>query len=239
MAIGIYSAAAGMAAQQARIDALANDVSNASTPGYRAERVAFRDLVYGSEDGVSVGSGVATVDAGLSSASGSVTDSSNPLDLAIDGTAFFQVRRADGSTALTRAGSLQIDAAGSLVLPGGQQLVPPIKLPNGTQPADVSVAPDGTVSVTGKKVGQIQLVDVASPNALVPSGDNLLVATPASGAPTAAKGSTVQQGRIEGSAVDIATAMTDMIDAQRSYDLSSRVIKMQDELLSIANGLRS
>ncbi|HEY1365517.1 MAG TPA: flagellar hook-basal body protein [Gaiellaceae bacterium] len=235
---GIYSAAAGMAAQQTRIDAIANDLANTSTTGYKHERVGFRDLVYNEEQGMPVGSGVASVSVGQSFQQGSLVDSDNPLALAIQGPGFFQVKRADGTTALTRAGDLGLDANGSLVTATGEELVPPIKVPKGTQPGDISIGADGAVTVAGKSVGKIQLVDVPTPAGLQPVGNTEFVPTRASGAATAARGATLKQASLESSNVDVATAMTDLMDAQRNFDMASRVIRMQDQLMEIANGIR-
>src|SRR6185437_11568955 len=98
---GIYSAAAGMAAQQSRLDAIANDLANANTVGYKAERIGFRDLLYGTDLGVDVGSGSAALNIGRSQAQGTLEPSDDPLALAIDGPGYFQVKRADGTNALT------------------------------------------------------------------------------------------------------------------------------------------
>jgi flagellar basal-body rod protein FlgG len=227
-----------MAAQQTRIDAIANDLANTSTTGYKHERVGFRDLVYNEEQGMPVGSGVASVSVGQSFQQGSLVDSDNPLALAIQGPGFFQVKRADGTTALTRAGDLGLDANGSLVTATGEELVPPIKVPKGTQPGDISIGADGAVTVAGKSVGKIQLVDVPTPAGLQPVGNTEFVPTRASGAATAARGATLKQASLESSNVDVATAMTDLMDAQRNFDMASRVIRMQDQLMEIANGIR-
>jgi flagellar basal-body rod protein FlgG len=238
MANGIYSAAAGMAAQQARLDAIANDLANSSTTGYKTERVAFRDLVYNVEDGVPVGSGVATVDAGRTFSTGAFEDSSEPLSLAIDGEGFFQVKRADGTVALTRAGDFQLDAAGSIVTPTGEELVPPIKVPKGTNPKDVAVSSNGTVTVKGKAIGRIGIVNVPAPNALLSIGSNMYVPTKASGPATAANATTLHQGELEASNVDAPTAMTELMDAQQTYSLSSRALQIQDQLMQIANEIK-
>jgi flagellar basal-body rod protein FlgG len=227
-----------MAAQQTRIDAIANDLANTSTTGYKHERVGFRDLVYNEEQGMPVGSGVASVSVGQSFQQGSLVDSDNPLALAIQGPGFFQVKRADGTTALTRAGDLGLDANGSLVTATGEELVPPIKVPKGTQPGDISIGADGAVTVAGKSVGKIQLVDVPTPAGLQPVGNTEFVPTRASGAATPARGATLKQASLESSNVDVATAMTDLMDAQRNFDMASRVIRMQDQLMEIANGIR-
>jgi flagellar basal-body rod protein FlgG len=239
MANGIYAAAAGMAAQQTRLDAIANDLANVDTTGYKSERVGFRDLVYGPENGmpVAIGAGAAAVDAGRTSAQGTLIASDNPLAVAISGPGYLQVRRADGTLALTRDGDLNIDATGALVAAGGEQLVPPVQLPKGTQPADVTIAANGTVSVAGRQVGAIQLVDVPAPSGLLSAGSSLFIASTASGAPVRAQGQLVQ-GQLEQSNVDAARAMTDLLDAQQSYSLASRAIQMQDQILEMANDLK-
>jgi flagellar basal-body rod protein FlgG len=238
MANGIYAAAAGMAAQQTRLDAIANDLANVDTTGYKSERVGFRDLVYGPENSMPVGAGAAAVDAGRTSAQGALVASDNPLALAIQGPGYFQVRRADGTICLTRDGDLHIDSNGSLVAAGGEQLVPPVQLAKGTQPGDVTIASDGTISVRGRSAGAIQLVDVPAPSGLLAVGSSLFTPTAASGAAVRAQGLVVQ-GQLEQSNVDSARAMTDMLDAQQSYSLASRVIQMQDQMLQMANELRN
>jgi flagellar basal-body rod protein FlgG len=235
---GIYSAAAGMAAQQTRIDAIANDLANANTTGYKHERVGFRDLVYNSEQGMPVGAGTAAVSLGDSFGQGTLADSDNPLALGIQGSGFFQVKQADGTTALTRDGDFGLDANGSLVTATGQQLVPPVKLPKGTQPGDVTIGPDGAITVKGRAAGKIQLVDVPTPAGLQAVGNSMFAPTRASGAAAPARGATLKQSALEASNVDIASDMTDLLDAQRNYSLSSRVISMQDQMLQIANDIR-
>src|SRR5262249_60071140 len=115
------------------------------------------------------------------------------LDLALQGPGFFQVTRADGSVALTRDGTFSLDANGDLVTSTGERLG--VQVPKGTQPSDISIGADGTVTVGAKKVGQITIVGVASTNGLRPLGDNLFAASAASGAPSPLGGTTtVQQG---------------------------------------------
>lgn len=234
---GIYAAAAGMAAQQAQLDAVSNDIANVNTAGYKAERLGFRDLIYTAEQGQPVGAGAASIDLGRTSAEGSLTQTGDPLSVAILGPGFIQVRRADGSIGLTRDGQLSIDAKGSIVTAAGERLDPPLTVPPGTDASQIAIAADGTVTAAGAKVGQIQLVDVPAPGQLLSVGDNLFAPTAASGAPAAVKGSTIQQGALESSNVDLAAAMVNMIEAQRGYELASRAIKTQDQLLDDANGL--
>lgn len=235
---GIYSAAAGMAAQQSRLDAIANDLANSSTAGYKSQRIGFRDLLYGSDQGVAVGSGAAAIDIGRSLAQGTFEPSEDPLAVAIEGPGFFQVRRADGTTALTRSGQFQLDANGSLVTITGEQLVPPIKVPAGTQPEKISIGQDGAVTVAGTPVGRITLVTVPAPTSLQPVGSSLFAPTQASGGVVPATAARLRQNQLEASNVSVANAMTDMLDAQQSFQLASRAIQTQDHLLQVANELK-
>jgi flagellar basal-body rod protein FlgG len=238
MADGIYAAAAGMVAQQTRIDAIANDLANADTPGYKSQRVAFKDLVYGSEGGVAVGSGAAAVDAGRSSAEGGLQSTGNPLSVAISGPGFFQIRRIDGTVGLTRDGDFQLDSSGGIVTTNGERLVPPITVPKGVQPGQVSIAQDGTVTAGGRTLGKIQVVNVPAPGQLLSVGNSTYTTTAASGNATPLAGAKLEQSMLEGSDVDTASAMTELLDAQQSYSLASRAIQTQDQLLQIANDIK-
>ncbi|SEH14736.1 flagellar hook-basal body protein [Thermoleophilum album] len=240
---GLYSGAAGMLAQQQRLDALANDIANVSTPGYRSLRVGFRDLLYRQDGpaalpGVEVGSGVAAVTTGRSAQPSALRETGEPLDLAIQGRGYLQVRRRDGSLALTRDGSFRVDARGELVTAAGDRLVPPLRLPAGTQPGSVRIAPDGLVTVGERRIGRIELVDVAAPEQLLPVGDNLFLPTRGSGPTTRVRDASLVQGALEQSNVDLGEAMVGLIEAQRAYQLASRVIQTHDQLLEIANGVR-
>ena len=239
MANGIYAAAAGIAAQQTRIDAITNDLANSDTPGYKSERIGFEDLLYGSEGGVPVGSGSTAIDLGPSTTAGPIDASDNPLSVAISGSGYLQFRRSTGGIGLSRDGDLEIDATGSLVASTGEQLVPPVKVPIGTDPSDVAIGSDGTVSVRGRTMGKIQVVDVGVPTALQPVGSNMLAVTAASGRATPVKNPGLEQGQTEGSNVNVDEAMTDLLDAQQNYTLLSHAISTQDQLLQIANQLRS
>jgi len=245
MLAGLYSAAAGMAAQQQRIDGVANDLANASTTGYKHVRVGFRDLLYDAQGGaagptVLAGAGAAAGFVGRSQEQGALQTTGQPLDVAIQGPGFFQVTRPDGSLALTRDGSLRLDATGRLTTADGNVLQPPIVVPRGTTPDQLSIAGDGTVRIaTGRALGRIELVTVPAPDGLQPLGGNLFAANPQSGQPTAAGNDTIlRQGVLEGSNVDVGDAMVDMIDAQRSFQLASKAIQMQDQMLEIANQVK-
>ena len=240
---GLYSAAAGMAAQQQRLDALSNDVANVSTSGYKRTRVAFRDLVYGegapaTAPGVTRGAGAAAEMMGRGFAQGALRQTERPLDVAIEGRGFFQVRRPDGGVGLTRDGSFSLDASGALVTASGGRLEPAITVPRGTSADDVAIAPDGTVSASGRRLGRIELVTVPATEGLTSTGDGLFSPTAASGAPAPVTGARLTQGAIEASNVDLGDAMVDLMDAQRSFQLASRAIEMQDRMMEIANGVK-
>lgn len=241
---GLYSAAAGMAAQQERIDGVANDLANASTTGYKHVRIGFRDLLYSSEGPsagptVRAGAGAAAAIVGRGQEQGPLQQTGNPLDLAIEGPGWFEVRRADGSQALTRDGSLRLDANGRLTTADGDLIQPPIQVPAGTSPSDVSIAADGTVRVgVGAPLGRIRLVDVPAPDGLQPLGSNLFAATTASGATQPAQGAALHQGALEGSNVDVGDAMVELMDAQRTFELASKAIQMQDQMLEVADQVK-
>ena len=240
---GLYSAAAGMAAQQRRLEAVANDLANLSTHGYKRTRVSFRDLVYqpagtGAANGVSTGSGAASEISGRSFSQGTLEQTGQNLDLAIAGEGFFQVRRQDGTLALTRDGSFRVDARGQLVTAGGARLVPPITLPRNVAAGEVHIGPDGTVSAGNRRLGRIEVVQVPSTQGLQSAGESLFVATAASGAPRRAGDAELIQGSLEGSNVDMGDAMVNMMDSQRAFQLASRAIQLQDQMLEVANGVK-
>ena len=240
---GLYSAAAGMAAQQQRMDAVANDLANVDTTGYKSERIGFRDLLYaqaGPAAGAQVyeGAGAAAEQLGHTLEQGALQNTGRQLDVAIEGQGFIQVRRANGTLALTRDGSLQVNAAGRLMTSTGDFLQPNITLPPGTTPDQVTISANGTVGVAGRQLGRIQLVTVPAPEALTAAGNSLFTANAASGPVQNATGATLQQGFLEGSNVDLSDAMVNMMDSQRSFQLASKAIEMQDEMAGIANGVK-
>lgn len=242
---GMYSAAAGMYAQQARLDSLSNDIANVNTHGYKPVRQGFRDLLYDTrashavEDDVQLGRGAEISDLGRSTRQGAFQSTGNNLDIAVNGPGFFQVRQADGTNVLTRAGQLQTDAQGRVSLVTGELLEPGITLPKDADPAKVSINPKGTVAYDGKEIGQIRLVTVTAPSELRPAGENTFEVTPESG-PARAAGTTttVQQGVLEMSAVDMGETMTSMIETQRAYELASKAITTQDKIAEIAIGVK-
>jgi flagellar basal-body rod protein FlgG len=230
-----------MAAQQAAVDAVGNDIANVNTAGYKGQRLAFRDLAYvdaQSGQGVRAGAGAAVTTIGRTTAAGALLRTDQPLDVAIAGDGYLSVRRADGTPALTRAGALRVDAARDLVTPTGERLEPPVTLPRDVDPADVTIAADGRVSAAGRALGRIAVVDVPAPAGLQSLGENLFATTAASGAARPAAAFRLEQGALEASNVDISDAMVDLMDAQRSYSLASKALQNQDQAMEIANGVK-
>ncbi|MGA9284847.1 MAG: flagellar hook-basal body protein [Solirubrobacteraceae bacterium] len=239
---GLYSAAAGMAAQQEQLDAIANDLANVSSTGYQSERVGFKDLLYNAVDmagsETDIGAGASAQVIGRSQVQGSIKETGDPLNLAIEGPGYFQVKLANGQVGLTRDGDLGLDAGGSLVGPEGSRLEPPIKLPVGVSASQVKIAPDGTVTVGKRTIGQIKLMTVASPDHLLAGANGVFTATAASGAPQAATSARIHQGALEGSNVDMAKEMAAMVSTQRAFQMSSSAIQTESQMMSIANQLR-
>jgi flagellar basal-body rod protein FlgG len=241
---GLYSAASGMEAQQTQLNAISNDLANADTPGYQSVDVGFENLLY-SSGGASSGSQVATgagAEAsvvGRDTTQGALTDTGRTLDVGIDGNAYLQVRTPNGQTALTRDGALQTNSKGELTDANGDPLVPSITVPPGTDPANVKISSDGTVSDGAQTLGKISLVTVPAPSGLIANGDSTFSVTAASGATKPAAGATLHQGYLAGSNVDMAQAMAGMMNAQEGYDMDSQAVQYQSQMLQIANQLKS
>ena len=233
-----------MAAQQQRMDAVANDLANANTTGYKHQRVGFRDLVYdqtgrSSAQGVRTGSGAAAVDAGRAFAQGTLQRTDRTLDVAIQGEGFLRIRLADGRDALTRDGGLHIDGNRRLTTSTGAFVQPAITVPEGVGDDQISIGPDGTVLAAGNRIGRLDVVTVRSQAGLLSVGDNAFVTTAASGAAIAApRATTLAQGALEASNTDMAEAMVSMIESQRAYQLASKAISTADEMMGIANQVK-
>lgn len=240
----LRTAATGMLAQQQRIASVANDLANASTTGYKSTRTGFRDLVYteagrSQAGGVRAGAGVAITDAGRSLGQGALQNTGNPLDVAIQGEGFLRVRLPDGQESLTRDGALRLDGRGRITTASGGLVQPTVTVPAGTSPEELSIAGDGTITASGRRIGRLDVVTVRAPHALLSTGDNAFTVTPGSGrAVRAPAATTLSQGALEASNVDMSDEMVEMIDAQRAYQMASKAITTADEMLSIANGIR-
>ena len=257
----LYSAASGMTAQQLNVDNIANNLANSNTTGYKMRRAQFEDLIYQSmiQPGASAGQ-QSTVPAGLQlglgarAASneilftqGAFSQTSNPLDLAIQGKGFFQILQPSGTIAYSRAGSFQLDRNGNVVSPNGETLQPQITIPPTAQ--NVTIAQDGTVSYTlpgqtaAQKAGQIQLANFQNPGGLNSIGNNLYLPTDASGdaqigVPGGSEGlGTLAQGYTEQSNVDVVSEFVELIQSQRAYEANSKVVKAADEMYQQVNQL--
>jgi len=251
----LYTAASGMVAQQLNLDNIANNLANSSTAGFYGRRLQFSDLVYQNvvmpgaaatqqttvAAGLQVGLGTMPRASEVLQTQGNFSSTGNPLDLAIQGLGFFQVTQPDGTIAYTRAGSFHLDAQGNIVTADGNPLQPSITIP--ANATSITVGSDGTVSVTesgqtaAQQVGSIQLAMFPNPGGLNSIGNNLFLATTASGdpivgAPGASEGlGTLQQGMLEQSNVDVVAEFVNMIVAQRSYESNSRVVTSADQML--------
>ena len=241
---GLRTAAAGMQAQQQKLNSVANDLANANTNGYKRLRVGFADLLYeqGGRPTVSTdaqfGSGARVIQAGRTFEQGPLKSTGVMTDVALEGPGFIKVKLSDGRDGLTRDGDLHIDDTGSLVTSFGGT-IPGIKIPQGLKDSELAIQTDGTVLAKGQNIGKIQLVTVRSPHNLESVGDNAFVASAASGNTIAAPASTLlKQGTLEGSNTDMAQAMTDMIEVQRSFQMTSKAIAAADQMMAIANGVK-
>ena len=238
---GLYSAASGMEAQQQQFDAISNDMANVDTPGYQSTIIGFHDLLYSNGDygsNVATGAGTQAEQMGYDETQGAIQQTGQPLDVAIEGQGYLEVRRQDGSIGLTRNGALQLNDKRQLTTQTGLLVQPPITVPVGVDPSQVSISSDGTVQAGSQKLGKLTLVDVPAPNGLVADGDSVFSATAASGALKPAKGATVQQGALEGSNVNLGEEMSKMMAAQQQYSMGSQAIQYQAQMLQIANEIK-
>ena len=255
-------AATGMLAQQLNVEVISNNIANMSTTGYKRQRTEFQDLLYqdlrrvGSESsdagtvvpaGVQLGLGVQPAAVYRISEQGAMNITDNPFDVAINGKGFFQVELPSGDTAYTRSGSFQLSADGDLVTVDGYTIQPGITIP--IDATSVTINDSGQVSVTlsgqvaTQQVGQIELATFANEAGLQAIGDNLLLETTASGTATIGTPGTtgfgsVKQGLLEASNVNVVTEITDLITAQRAYEMNSRVIQASDEMMQSVTQLR-
>jgi len=251
-------AATGMNAQQRTIDVIANNLANMNTPGFKKSRIEFADLLYGEvlragglvddpERGVSVGLGTAIARTTKDFRLGDVKTSDSPFDFAIRGDGFFEVVLADGSLGYTRTGAFHVDAERTLVTADGRPLSAQIQLPHDAEQLLVDADGVAWARVAGDtepvEIGRLELARFVNPSGLEPLGGNLYRPTDASGdalygSPGEEGFGAVAQGFLEASNVSLVEELTQLMLAQRAYEVNSRVIQAADELLSIANNLR-
>ena len=253
----LWSSATGMEAQQLKIDVISNNLANVNTPGFKRDRIDFQDLLYqtrkapgalvasgqAAPGGVQIGLGVRTGGLQKIYLEGDFQQTQNELDVAIEGTGFFQVLMPNGDLAYSRAGNFRRNAEGTIVSPDGYILQPEVTVP--ADATEVTIAQDGTVSITrageaaAEEAGQIQTARFANPAGLRAIGRNLHMETASSGTPELGTPGengigTLAQGFLEMSNVNLVEEMVNMITAQRAYETSSKVINTADQMLQAA-----
>jgi len=251
----LWIARTGLDAQQTQLDVISNNLANTATNGYKRSRAVFEDLIYqnirqpGAQSsqtttipsGLQIGTGVRPVATVRIQTQGNLQQTSNNLDLAIQGSGFFQVLLPDGTTGYTRDGSFQQDPQGQLVTSSGNPVQPAITIP--ADALTITIGKDGTVSVTqpgttgATQVGSLQLATFVNPAGLQAVGENLLLETTASGTATpTTPGSngagSVNQGYVETSNVNVAEELVSLIQTQRAYEFNSKVVSTADAMLS-------
>ena len=257
----LWIAKTGLDAQQTQMGVITNNLANVNTTGYKRGRAVFADLLYqtvrqpgaqSSQDsqlpsGLMLGTGVRPVATEKVFTQGNIVQTSNPLDLALNGRGFFQILLPDGTRAYSRDGSFQLSANGELVNSSGFAVDPGITIPE--QTLSVTVGADGTVSalVSGEasptEIGQLQLADFINPAGLQPMGENLFLETAASGNPQSGSPGenglgTLVQGSLESSNVNVVEELVNMIETQRAYEMNSKAIATTDEMLAfVTNNL--
>jgi flagellar basal-body rod protein FlgG len=244
----------GMEAQQMQLDVISNNLANVSTTGFKRANAVFEDLMYqnlrqvganSSEQsqlptGLQVGLGVRTVATSRNFSQGSLQQSSNNLDVAIQGNGFFQVTMPDGTIGYSRDGSFQVDSQGRLVTSSGLPIANGVTVPANAR--NLSIGADGTVTamipgnVSPQPIGTIALASFVNPAGLEPRGQNLYSESPASGQPnTGTPGAnglgSLMQGFLETSNVNVVQELITMIQTQRAYEMNSKAIQTSDQML--------
>jgi flagellar basal-body rod protein FlgG len=250
---GISASTTGLNASQTLLDVTSNNLANLNTTGFKTSQVGFQDLFYATLSGVGtaggpgasaavptqVGLGVRVSSTAKSFAQGPLQNTGNPLDVAIEGNGFFQVTRPDGTTAFTRDGTFRVDANGQLVTADGSLVQPAITFPPGT--TSITIGADGAVTAvvngTATPVGELTLANFPNPPGLTPLGNNFYAASAASGnATTATPGQTgtgtLVQGFLEGSNVNPATELTNLLIAQATFAANSRAVVVENQMLT-------
>lgn len=250
----LWVAKTGLDAQQTRMAVVSNNLANVNTTGFKRGRANFEDLLYqnvqtaGAQSstqtqlpsGLSIGTGVRIGATEKMFSQGNLLQTSNSLDVAINGRGFFQILMPDGTMSYTRDGSFQLDSQGQIVNDQGFPLQPGLQVPQGAQ--NLSISADGIVSVTlsgqtqPQQIGTLTVADFINPAGLQPRGDNLLAETAASGSPqTGSPGlnglGSLVQGSLESSNVNVVEEMVGMIETQRAYEMNSKAISTTDQML--------
>ena len=244
----------GMEAQQMQLDVISNNLANVSTNGFKKSHAVFEDLMYqnlrqvGSNTseqstlptGLQLGLGVRTVATSRTFSQGNLQQSSNNLDVAVQGNGFFQVTMPDGTTGYTRDGAFQVDNAGRLVTSYGLPILNGITVP--ANATSLTIGQDGAVTaqvpgtVAPQPIGTITLASFINPAGLEPKGNNIYAETTASGQPNAGTAGanglgTLAQGFVETSNVNVVQELVTMIQTQRAYEMNSKAIQTSDQML--------
>lgn|SRR5690606_9416825 len=250
----LWIAKTGLDAQQLNLDVISNNLANVSTNGFKRSRAVFEDLLYqtlrqpGAQStqttqvpsGLTLGTGTRPVSTERIYTQGSLQKTENPLDMAVNGPGFFQIQMPDGTLAYTRDGAFQKDNTGQVVTSSGYPLSPAITVPQNA--TSVSISRDGVVSVTlsgttaPTQIGTVQLATFINVGGLQSVGENLFIETASSGTPTpntpGLNGTgLINQGYVETSNVNVAEELVTMIQAQRAYEVNSKVITTSDAML--------
>jgi flagellar basal-body rod protein FlgG len=259
----LYTAATGMDSMQSKLDVIANNLANAETTGFKSSRPNFEDLFYrqeklpGSQDsagnytttGIATGTGSRLQSTQSNFTQGTLQQTGNQLDLAIQGNGFFQIKDPSGSIYYTRAGNFSVNANGAITMGSaniGRLLEPSITIPSGA--INVSISSAGVVSYqtttsnTLSQAGTIQLATFINPQGLLQNGENLFQETESSGTPTTANPGnnglgTIQQGSLEQSNVDPVSSLIDLITTQRAFEMNSQTIQAGNEAWQTINNL--
>lgn len=256
-------AATGMSAQQTNVEVIANNIANINTTGFKRARAEFTDLIYQAEraqgvpnqdgadpvpEGALVGLGVRTIGIRNLHMQGPLSQTGNPLDLALNGRGWFQITSPSGETLYTRAGSFNKGPTGQLVTADGYTVNPALTLPDDASSIVINESGQVYAQIAGQTaptlVGQLSLATFANDSGLEPLGDNLYRETPASGqAITGVAGDvgfgSIVQGYLEGSNVDPIKEITALISAQRAYEMNSKVIQAADDMAGVVSkGIR-
>src|SRR5882724_4885809 len=252
----LYTAASGMAAQELNVQVISNNIANLRTTGYKKQRAAFQDLIYdhvrrvgaqASDQGTILPVGVVkTVGTPRLMSQGTLSPTGNDLDIAIRGEGFFKIQMPDGTYAYSRDGSFQMDAQGRVVTAQGNPVQPTITIPQNAAGITINAQGQLTVTLPGSTtpttVGQIGLTRFINKAGLNPIGDNLFTDTPASGTPQDGIANTdgfgdMQQSNLEQANVEVVSEISDLIAAQRAYEMNAKVISATDQMLQSAANL--
>jgi flagellar basal-body rod protein FlgG len=259
----LRTAATGMAAQQLNVEVISNNIANMNTVGFKKQSAVFEDLLYQTQEqpgaqssdqgnivptGVQIGAGVKAGSVYRITGQGTLTNTGNALDLAINGRGYFQVLLPSGETAYTRAGNFSVNSQGQIVTQDGYLVQPTMAVPQNATNITISQTGQVQATIPGSTaptvVGQLQLATFLNDAGLEATGNNLFMESAASGPATAANPGSpgdgvVMQGYTEASNVDPVSEITNLIVAQRAYEMNSKVVTTADQMLSTAVNSKS